>query len=318
MAFVERRIRVIIQLANKSGTNQPNKFTNGSDTVTIDNERISVRVSNSGAPVNSTAQVKIYGLAPSLMNQLSTLGLVFDIVPRNRITILAGDLGGAMTTVFSGTINASYGDYAGQPDVPFHFECVQGGFEQVAPAPPTSFAGQAAVADLMSGFARQMSLGFQNNGVSAKLSNPYYSGSIKAQAQQCAQDANIEWGTDGINLFIFPRGGNRNTPSIPEISQEDGLLVSYPGFTQNGVMFKCLFTPQISFGSLVKVKSQVIQGVLTSQSAQISTLRVPKDSTWAVNKMDLALDALVPKGDWLMIINAWNPNYPRPIAQQQG
>lgn len=317
-SFAKRLIQVQVQLASNTGTNQPNTFNeSGTDTVTLSGSRTSVRVENSGAPADSRATIRVWGMTPSLMNQLSTLGLVFNLVPKNTLTIMAGDADNNgeptnMSAVFSGTIWAAYGDYQSQPDVPFVFECLAGAADAAISVPASSFPGSSDVATMMAGFARQMNLGFENNGVSLQLNNQYFSGSAKAQAQRCADNAGISWGiVNGNTLAIWPRGGNRQqTGTVPIISPATGM-VSYPSFTQQGIIVKTLFNPQIAFGGLVQVDSSLLNSIANAQNV------VPLASTfptqWAVNKLDLSLDSLVPKGDWLSTVYAYNPGYSRVI-----
>lgn len=298
MSFVQRRIEVAVKLAPGGKTNQPTTFSeSGTDTVTLAGSRTSVRIQNSGAPAGSTASVSIWGMTPSLMNQLSTLGLVFNIVPRNTITIAAGNLGSRLATVFSGTIVGAYGDYNSAPDGPFRFECNAGLADAVAPAIASSFTGAADVAQIMSGFARQMNLGFENNGVQLQLSNPYFAGSVMTQMRACADHANINAEIiNGTTLAIWPKGGARDTSNIPLVSKETGMI-GYPAYTQQGIIVNTLFDPQIAFGGMVQVESSLEKAA----------------GKWAVQKLDLALDAQVPRGQWKSTIYGYNPNYPRPI-----
>lgn len=318
--LVQRRIDAAIRLAPQTGTNQPNTFVeSGTDTVNIKNLRMSVRVQNSGAPAGNTAQLKIYGAAPSLMNQLATLGMVFNLVPKNTLTISAGDDAAGMSVIFSGTVVGAYGDYSSQPDVPFHFECLAGLADAVVPAAVSSFTGATSVVTIMQGLARQMGMGFENNGVDAQLSSPYFSGSLMVQAQKCADHAGIEWGIfNGNTLAIWKRGGNRSTPDVPVISPATGMI-GYPAFTQQGIVVSTVFNPQLSFGQLVKVQSSLLEDIAAVQKPQqMSNQNVAASgnvfpTTWAINKLDLALDAQVPRGEWRSTVYAYNPNYARTI-----
>jgi hypothetical protein len=326
MALAQRRIEVAIRLAPSSGTNQPGTFAeSGTDTVNIKGLRTSVRIANSGAPAGSHATLRIYGMKPSLMNQLTTLGLVFNLVPKNTLTISAGSDPAAMSTVFSGTVYAAYGDYSALPDVPFQFDCLAGVADAVAPAPVSSFTGATSAVNVMQGLARQMGLGFENNGVDVQLSSPYFSGSLMTQAQKCAEHAGIEWGIfNGNTLAIWKRGGNRNTPDVPVISPSHGMI-GYPAFTQGGIIVSTVFDPKISFGSLVKVQSSLLEDIAAAQQkpATLGGQQVAANAgifptTWAVNKLDLALDAQVPRGEWRSTVYAYNPNFVTPIPPNTG
>jgi Baseplate hub gp41 len=317
VGFVQRLIQVSVTLAQNTQTNQPTNFAeSGTPQVNLTGSRVSVKIENSGAPVDGRATVKIWGMTPSLMNQLSTLGLVYNLVPKNTLTIQAGDAVSGMSTVFSGTIWQAYGDYSAQPDVPFIFECLAGAADATISVPASSFPGSTDVGNMMSGFARQMNLGFENNGVSVNLSNAYFSGSARVQADKCARAAGISWGIiNGNTLAIWPKGGNRNTSNVPVISAETGMI-SYPAFTQQGIIVRTLFNPQIAFGGLVQVKSTLLSAIAAAQPTQANaTGNAPSTfpTQWAINKLDLALDSLVPKGHWMSTVFAYNPNYARAI-----
>lgn len=310
----QRRIEISIQLANNAQTNQPNTFSeSGTNAVKITDKRMSVRIQNSGSPGGSTAQVQIWGLTPSLMNQLSTLGLIYNLIARNTLTISVGDSQGAMSTVFTGTITAGYSNYDAAPDVPFHFECNSGLADATANTTPTSFTGPTDVATIMAGFARQMNLGFENNGVNVKLINPYFAGNIDTQMKNCARQANINAErVNGNVLAIWPKGGNRNTTVIPLIDAPSGMI-QYPVYTANGMIVKTLFNPKISFGGLVRVVSVLFAAAGESKAATASQV-LPSDGNWACYKLDHNLDAQMPRGQWMSVVYGYNPRYPKPIV----
>jgi hypothetical protein len=305
LSFTQKQIEVTIQLVANPVTNQPVTFDGNSNTTTLSGSRTSVRINNSGMPNGGIAEVSVYGLTLALMNQLSTLGMVFNIVPKNKITITAGDAVTGLATVFTGVIVHAYGDFNKMPDVPFVIIANSGIADSVAPAVASSFTGPTDVATIMAGFARQMNLGFENNGVNVKLSNPYFPGNIQQQADACARAAGIKWdrviGPGGPVLAIWPRGGNRNTPTIPIISPSPGTMIGYPSYTQQGIKIDNLFDPNISRGQLVQV-----------QGSQLTKA----NGMWAIYKLDHALDSQVPRGHWMSSLYCYNPKYPQPIPPQ--
>lgn len=317
MAFVQRKIEISVKLATNSQTNQPNKFTDsGTDQTTIKNLRTSVRISNSGSPSGSRARVMVWGMTPSKMNQMSTLGLVFNVVPLNTITIKAGDSSIALATVYSGTIVAGYADYNSSPDVPFIFEANSGLGDAVSPADPSSFQGAADVSTIMSGFARQLNLGFEDGLTSPiTLENCYYPGNLRTQMQACAEEAHVNAEiVNGNTLAIWPIGGVRKDGGTPPIVSAKTGMIGYPSFTQNGIMFRTLFNPKISFGGSIKVESSTLDNILSAQKIT-NSVRIPTNSQWGVLKLDLALDAQVPRGHWMSTIQAFNPQYPKLIEK---
>lgn len=304
MSFVKRILQVTVKLATDPGTNQPATFTgigDGGDTATFENKRTTARIQNSGAPGGSMASISVYGLTLSVMDQLSTLGMVFSMIPRNTLTVQAGDSESGLSTVFAGTIIQGYADFNASPDVPFNFECQSGLAEAVIPVPATSYKGSTDVGTIMSSLAKQMNLGFENNGVSQQVANPYYPGSALQQMRRAAEDANINAEiVNGVTLAIWPKGGSRGGAAVLVAPPPAGGMILYPSYTQQGIMLKTVFNPQIGFGGLVNVRS----------------LLKKANGTWAVYKIDHALDSQVPRGKWESTIYAYNPKYPQPIPPQ--
>lgn len=300
--FTQKRLEFSVQLANNPQTNQPNTFSeSGTDQVTITDKRSSVRIQNSGAPSSSAAQVLIYGLSESIANQLSTLGMVLNLVPKNTLTIKAGDDAG-MTAVFSGTIAEAYGDFSAAPDAPFIMNCQAGLADATANVPPTTFSQQTDVATIMAGFARQMNVGFENNGVTTQLPASYFSGSVQTQMREAAKHAGINAEiVNGNVLAIWPRFGSRNTARVPVIARPpNGSMIGYPSFTQQGILARNLFLPDIAFGGKVNIQTDVKQ----LQKA---------NGIWTIYKLDLALDSQVPRGQWMSSFYCYNSDSPNPV-----
>ena len=319
-SFTQKLIGITVQLANNPGTNQPSTFAEGSvpgqiaggNTVTLSNSRTSVRIWNSGTFLQ-TATIKVWGLTPSLMNQLNTLGIVYNIVAKNTVTITAGDNINGMPAVFSGTIWSASGDYKSLPDVPFILECNGILASAIAPVSAAGFKGWTNVATIMSGMARQAGFGFQNFGVTGQLYNPHFRGTTNQQIDTCARHSGTMYSTANNVLAIWPKGSSQSAGlSIPIISPATGMIAS-PQLTPQGIVVDTLFNPLIGYGGLVQVQSDVLSGVLSAQSAANPTFNAPANGIWAVNKLDHALDSLVRNGQWKSTVYAWNPNYPKPV-----
>lgn len=305
MASLPRRLLEFdVVLGRDTKTNQPLKFDeSGTNATTIAGVRASVRVQNSGRPAGSSAQIEIWGLTPSLMNQLATLGMAYQIVPKNTVIVRAGDEGSALTTVFAGTIFWAYADYDSAPDVPFRMEAHALLASAVISAAPTSFPGPVNVADAMGNFAKLLGLTFENNGINLQIPASYFPGNLKQQMYALADHAGINAEViNGSILAIWPKGGARNTTTIPLIAPPPaGQMIGYPAYTNQGIIVRSLFNPQVTQGGKFKV--------------QTSVKPVADVGTWAVNKIDLALDSLVPHGQWMMTIHAYNPAQGKPIPQ---
>lgn len=329
MALIQRRIDIAIRLAAGPGTNQPAQFANTtSDTITLTNHRTSVRVQNSGGLAGSSANISVWGMRPSLMNELSTLGLVVAQVPNNILTVTAGDERSGMSTVFTGTIMQAYADYNSAPDVPFKFECLAGAAENAIPFPASSFPGATKVADILSAIAQRAGWGFENSGVppvQTVLQRPYYAGTSLNQVQRICAAARINFQLmAGVNrsvdqpgniLAIWPLYGSRSTPAgIPLIGPRGitgaGQMIGYPSYTQQGIVVRTLFDPRLIMGGQFKL----ISSLPSETRAGIGN----KSGIWNILKLDLALEALKPKGAWESICQGYNPQFPRVIPQETG
>lgn len=293
MALVERLLEFKITLATGK------TFAEGGSIVTLPKLRATAKISKAGTPSLGMAQIQIYGMKQSLMDQLSTLGMVFQLIPRNIVTVLAGDADSGMAVVFVGTILQAWSDYQSQPDVPFHILAQTIGADAVIAANPLSFSGSTDVADSMKKVADTMNLSFEPNGVSQKLSCPYLWGSCRAQADQIATSAGIEWFVDDTTLAIWPKGKARGG-DVPIIAPPpEGKMIGYPSFAAYTMILKTEFDKTLKFGGKVQVKSSL----------------KPANAVWAILQLDHDLSTLTPGGQWSSTIGVFNPAYPQPVQR---
>ena len=309
--LTRRRVDLNVTLGSGTGSSQPTKFVEtGGAGITLSGLRTSVEIANWGLPVGCEAFVRVWGVRQSIMNQLSTLGIVFNLVPNNTLSIAVGDddsLLGGRSTIFNGTIYYAYGEYSNQPDVPFVMLCKLLGSEQVTPAKPKSYTGSTDVATVVKQIAGELGLGFENNGVDAKVARPYLPGSLVKQISAICRAGRALWAVVDGKVVIWPRGKNReDSGSLPVVSPDNGMI-GYPAFTQQGIIVKTVFDPQITVGKLIQVESSILAGI--GQAG----LGANFPTQWAVNKIDLRLESELPNGDWMMTIYAYNPGYAKTI-----
>jgi hypothetical protein len=283
MTFSQRAIDLTFQLGTGSFGET------GSNTVTVSGLRVSAKITKAGGRSMSSAQLRIYGMTRSVMNSLSTLGMVATLQRRNTVTVQAGDVGPQMATAFIGTIVNGYIDFQSMPEVAFQVEAYSGVIEAVKPIPPSSFPGTADVALIMQGLARQAGLNFENNGVTTKLTNEYFAGSAREQMLACAEHANIEWLIDNGTLAIWPKNGKRRTGTAV-VSPQTGL-VGYPSYTSKGISLRTLFNSTIRLGDAIEVRSDLKEAC----------------GAWNVFNLDHDIEAQVPHGQWFSTMNAARP-----------
>ena len=273
--FQHRRLDVAFALG---------KGTFGEDgtqnTVTLSGLRVSVAIVKPGAPNYSEAQIRVYGMRLSDMNQLTMLGKPLDYSRLNHIAVSAGTDGGPMAIAFQGNIQQCWADMNSAPQVPLIVHAVDNGELAMMPIPATSYKGPVDVATAMAGLARQAGLSLENNGVSVMLDNSYLSGAVGEQIKSVAEHAHINHIIENDKLIIWPMDGVRGG-LIPLISPETGM-VGYPAFTAGGLVIKTLYNPTILFGAQIEVKSEL----------------TPACGLWRVNYMSHDLEADTPGGQW--------------------
>ena len=277
----------------------------GKNTVKLSNLRIVATIQKLGPPAFGSAEVRIFGLPPSIMNEVSTLGVPLPLIRlNNTILIEAGDVGGTMAAVFTGYIYRAWQNFDNQPETMLQIVSNTGAVDAMAPAPPISAQGGADVAAMMSGLATRMGRSFENNGVQVQLSNPYFAGTALEQAHAIARAANIEMQDDGPfgTLAIWPKNGTRGG-SIPLISVESGMI-GYPRYQDQGMTVRALFNPNIRLGGQIMLQSSLGGVAIPAQGAtQAQAQRAGPNGQWYVTRLTYDLSSQLPDGPWFVDID---------------
>lgn len=274
MTFARRKIDLTFQL----GTGAFGET--GFNTVTVSGLRVQASITKAGGTTLGEAQVRVYGLTPTLMNELSSLTRQIMMQRQNTLIITAGDDEAGMGVVFQGTIADGWRDLNAAPNSVLHVIALAGLFQKLKPVPPSSYPGSADAATIMASLAEQMGLSFENNGVSVILATPYLPGTAFDQAQRVADAANINWIVDAGVLAIWPRGGSRGG-AIPLISPETGM-VGYPAHNGVGIALTTLYNPSIRAGGTVQVRSEIPNAC----------------GQWFVTALTHDLESETPGGQW--------------------
>lgn len=274
----------------------------GKNTVKLSGLRVAATIQKAGPPSFDRAEVRVFGLPPSIMNEVTTLGVPISMTRKNNtILVEAGDVGGVMATVFFGDIGKSFQNFDNQPDTFFQVIAWTGAIPAMVPTPPISVQGGADVATMMSGIATGMGYAFENNGVQAQLSNPYFAGTAIDQAHELAMAANIELQIDSATfpptVAIWPKNGTRGG-SIPLISVDSGLI-GYPQYRDQAIAFRCLFNPNIRIAGQIELRSSLGGDAIPAQGAtQAQAQRAGPNGQWYVASLTHDLSAQLPGGPW--------------------
>ena len=274
MSFVKRAISLRFELG--TGT----FGDTGMNVVNVSGLRVHAHIVQAGADTMGELQLTVFGLVPSIMNELTTLTRQDMVVRQNTVIVSAGDDAGGLSTVFEGTIAEGWADLNAAPDTRLQVVAYAGMYQKVKPVAPSSYPNNADAAVVMQNIAATMGLGFENNGVSVQLAKPYFPGTAWEQARACAEAANINWTIDKGKLAIWNNPGYRGG-SVPLISPYTGL-VGYPAYTGVGVGVKTLYAPGINPGGLVTIDSSVENAC----------------GKWYVTDVSHSLQSETPGGDW--------------------
>lgn len=272
MTFAEKALSFEIDLPDS-------RPVNGSNTISLSGFRASAMVEASGGMGTGTADIAIYGLPLTTMNDLSQIGRSWGQVPQYGIKVFAGDLGEAPSLVWQGDAMYALAD-GQQPDMAFRIFGQPGYYGEIAPAPPLSLQGSGDVATMLSGLAAQMGLAFVNNGVNVKLSNPYHAGTAMAQAKDIAYAANIDMFVDRGTMFISPLGSP--LPGGPVLISPETGMIGYPSFDSLNVTVRTLFNPAIQPLGQIQIKSSLTAA----------------NGLFQVMHLSHSLDCLIPGGRW--------------------
>lgn len=299
-SFTQKKIDVLFNIASTG------------QTLTVTGHRVSCQVVNAAQATGAQCTLRIEGMLPSMMNQLSVMQSGYVLQGQNTVMVQAGDATNGMSTVFQGAVVLAFVDYANAPNVAFHVEANSMGIPQMQPIAVTSYPSGASVADICQAIATKLQIGFQNNGVTQTLAGGlYFHGTGAQQLDSVSQASKITYNIALNILNIYPPGiVQSTTASTFTISSGDGL-VSYPSYNQSGVELTVIFNPQIGFWSTINLESLYPpEAWLNGNSVVTSTTSGVKPSAegiWIVMKVQHDLESETPDGPWFTDIIAARP-----------
>jgi hypothetical protein len=279
----------------------------GMNTVKLTGLRVVATIKKGGFPSLDSASLRVYGVQPQIMNQVSTLGSPFGFARAgNTVLIEAGNSTNGFAVAYFGNMLECYQDFSETPEAFLQINARGGYLAALQPVAATSAAGTADVAQIMSGIAKTMGFAFENNNVQVKVSNPYLPGTAMAQAQELARTAGImlafDTSTNPPTLAIWPKMATRGG-SIPIISAATGLI-GYPKFSSNGLSFRTLYNPNIKLGGQIQMQSSLASGASATTQPSTSTPVVGNpNGLWFVGagsdgSLVHNLSSQVPGGPW--------------------
>ena len=230
-------------------------FSAGGNKKIIEGLACAVSVQKPGLPEKNSATATIWGLVYEDMAELTMLSFKPLESQHNLISIRAGENGGSLPLVFQGEITGAFADFNACPDVSMRFEADSGGYAQQIALPPLTVAGEVQAERLFSRFSGEAGYAFVNEGVTASVSDAWFSGSPIARAEKLARDTGCELLIDDGVIIALPAGQARSGNAV--LLNKDTGLIGYPTFNQDGISCRCIFNPGLAYGGLVRVESAV-------------------------------------------------------------
>lgn len=252
----------------------------GSNKVSLTGLRVQAIIKKAGQAGMNTADIRVFGLPPSVVRNITTLGKVLTGTKVNTVTLKAGDETGT-AVVFTGTIQTAFQDYNAAPDVSVVIGAYTGILDALKPLPPSSFKGGADAATIIAGLATQMGYAFQNNGVSVQLSNQYLAGTGRDQALKCAEAANINIAFDDATIAIWPKNQAR-TGSAVVLSPTTGMI-GYPAWMDTSIVVRSLYNPAFVFGCPIIIQDSAVENA---------------NGGWKIFSLTHELESETPGGKW--------------------
>ncbi|GCD74245.1 hypothetical protein NBRC3299_0537 [Acetobacter pasteurianus NBRC 3299] len=262
----------------------------GVDTVTLSGLQVQADIAQAPYPTGETAQIRITGMPPDLMNRLSLSAPDPASQSASEVLLMVPDgTSGAQALVFQGGVTLAYADYSAAPDVAFVVQAFSTVLPNALPAAPTGFKGAVPLAQVLARIAALAGLTFENNGLNTVLHDPYFHGTPGQQISQCLNTQFFQAALGRGRLAAWPAttgGANTTlkTSAAIQVSASTGL-VGYPTWSAGGVALSMLFNPRISYGSVLALQSQYQPGGGGT-------------GLWQVLQLRHSLSAQMPDGPW--------------------
>ena len=202
-----------------------------------------------------------------------------------KFTILAGEQGTTLQSVFKGEITLAYADLNNGKVL--KIQAQTGAYPVLIPDAPRSVVGEQSAASLIESLAKQSNYSFSNEGVTAMVKDMTVSGDPITKMRTIASHVGAELLIDDDTVVLLPSGGARKPQGgIPVVSVDTGMI-GYPTFTNTGLSVSTFFRPDLRLAALVHVES-IIPGAT---------------GNWRIVKLSHELSANNPRG------GAWRTSF---------
>lgn len=245
MTFIRRQIQVDFDIGE-------DQFSNGTNTLSLTGLRMMCSIQNINGFSLGTMNLRIYGMQAADMNKLTNLGKLFMAAKNYQVTVSAGDDNVGLTKIYTGTVYAGQIIYD-QPNVCLEIQSMAGFYQKMTSADSFSQGQEVNIADAVRSMLPDGFNLVSNFPLTARISNPYYSGSSIQQIKQICADAGVNCDIRNNTVYIWPIGGSIDDEAV-SITPSNGL-VAYPSFDSTKLILQTEFNPNIVNGKRCNVES---------------------------------------------------------------
>ncbi|WP_338332831.1 baseplate hub protein [Acetobacter sp. LMG 32666] len=286
----------------------------GKDNLTLSGHRVRAHITNAGMATGSSLSLRIEGMTLSEMNRMSVIRARQTWQNANRITLYGGDEKTPMTTIFSGYVTAAFADFTGAPNVAFQVEANNLCLAAAKIIPTISFSSAVSLVTVASVVADAMGWTLVNHGVHTVFPSFYGWGDARSILERLALAAKVVFhvNEDLESLHIWPSDSVDISAEkdMPDISAQNGLI-GYPAYSDAGVLFECLFNPNIRYNSPLRLKSNYAPaGWVNNQNGQVPAQTSPANGIWTPYIIEHNLESEVPDGQWTTFVGATRGDNP--------
>jgi len=297
-SFKEKNLRFTFTLSNNS------TFANFRNQLVISGLRASITAKGAGWQSFPEADIVVYGMQELDMIALTALqfqlpGQTSAPLSRNVVQVEANS-GTGWSTVYLGQIITAGPDYSSMPNVCLRLHAQQYALELLKPAQPNGWTGNTSAVDILNKIGGDMGASLEFNGVTAQLSDSYFSGTLADQFRTVTQHANLQWYSDlGSNTIAICQNGIPRKGDPIVLSPSTGL-VGYPvlDYNRGFLNVRALFNPALKFGARVTIQDSAVKNA---------------NGDWGIGVTGYALDSLTPGGRWFSDLLLYPPNTLAPV-----
>lgn len=273
-------------------------LADGSNQIITEELRTLCVINFGNGSVVPTAEVIIYGLNMPAMLKLMRIRWRDIRSMQNTIKVEAGEQGKELVTVYEGNITFGYVDMSNAPDVAFRITSSTAILDMYTAATPVTFKGETPVVQALGAIADKMGYALENNGVpdSLTMKDVTLADTDLNKIRTLCKRYQIDLYIEQKRISIAPQGAPRNI-RIATLRPGSGLI-GYPAPTMQGVEVRCLYSPAIRFGGIIRIADSIMATC---------------NGDWRVFGVTLNLESEVPGGNWFMDIRATH-NEPNNVA----